>query len=414
MKIPKFVWLIALFAAVWFFGLGLLGLTATGIIGAAAITAIIVGVLAAIKVWKLFPVNIALIIVVVGVIGLFYVGALNLSMLGNINAPASLSGGTIGGGTGATVGAASASSCMDSVSPEIKGTSSTLTVNEYDKANSTYPKVSFPIYYFLGVSSPAEVNAQTPFASSTGSVTVPVGTQVLLVGENTSAYALPKTLCVNTQAQTTVLDVYNIANDTDLVTTCYDSSGTVLTSGIANISDYTMAMGASEQTVVKCKLKLNKADKAFRLGALATLVTTNMSSAIPADSSVFDLNPISPLFLSNQNVVFNESSGMNSSQTYKAYKLNTPVLLTQFQEVTYDINIKASSNDPNGGIANATTLIGPSQVNILWLDSQFERGSDGKLYDDIYDHQSTENTVGMSENVTSAIGKTGGAAIRIT
>ena len=379
--------------------------SAAGTVGILAAALIAAGVLSVLKVVKIinvvpFPVTSVMAIALLG-------GGL---LLGGLIPGISLPGATITPSapvaTVSPVGT-TATSCLASVSDEIKGTSATLTLNGYNLAvDSPYASAADSGTAYIFKSDKLTDGTAATFVSSgsdttAGSVTgVKVGEVVSVGGGNASFVIEPVDgLCINGQQVAVVLKSHGVQAISSMDSTNYDSTGsTELGTGTESIM-YTAAMGASEESVYFHRIKNNGANGDFWLGAVGLATFTNISDAFPGGASAGLFVKVgTPLFL--KDAIINTSytspgTAGTMTRSYTPYKLNSPVLLTEFQEFKYQYNVKSTTADPVGAV-NTTAWSGVAGIG---LDMCWVRGTDGKMYFDFWDHTATEGNCGATEGI---------------
>lgn len=144
------------------------------------------------------------------------------------------------------------------------------------------------------------------------------------------------------------------------------------------------------------KLKNNVASKAYWFGGWAY--------ALGGDAN--DLDMLSDGFTEvsapdwlNVPIDSDDAGGSGSNRTggYDGvFKINTPVMLHEWDSVKHNFNVQSTSTDP----ATSTTFSTQDAVYIGAVDAQYARGDDGKIYLDIYQHNTAESDVGLSEAAT--------------
>ena len=307
----------------------------------------------------------------------------------------------------------SAEACWNSVTAELRGTASTGDINLYDYAADSPLSAAVDgavSYYKTGdITSANGANfAGSLTDTSAATVNLENGKLYTFVGANsTSYYAEPLTLCVNGARPAIALKGYAVATDAQMSSVVYDSTGATALSASSVITnaDYTLTMGASEETTVYWKIKQATANKAFWLGAVGTYVGTNMTEASPVSAGFTAV--ATPQHM--QNVAFTFNTSLTITRSYNVYKLTTPRLLLEFEEVKYQFKVKASSNNP---VVTAGTD-GGALIGFIAKDACWIKGADGTAYFDIHDHTSTEADACSDETDTSPNGKTTGAVVEI-
>jgi hypothetical protein len=216
------------------------------------------------------------------------------------------------------------------------------------------------------------------------------------------------------------INAHTAAATTDLVITCYDSTGASELSAGTNSSqeDYGITLGANGEDTFYCKIKLNAADKAYHLAAIAVSAFNDIRDVrleafdkatgitLTESQKTFSSGYL-PLYLSNAKITCDTSGACGSSNTNvtgydRVYVLDEPILLHEWDEVQYQFTIYASSTDPT-----TTTEFGNSDMGIIcFLDAVWDRDyQDGKEYFTYYTRDTDENDVGVSNTVSYPVGK---------
>lgn len=296
------------------------------------------------------------------------------------------------------------------VNPDNVGKAATVTLNAYDQStdNPYSAAVDTTVYVFRSKTAAEANNANYVFTgtdTSAASVTgVNVGDTVTIVGGNVTYYmdAL-QGHCVTSVNDNVNLNVWAIPAESSLLTVVYtDTTGsTAMTTGSSG-TDYTEALGASQIKAHALKLTNNVANRAYQLGGYGFAVLTNISS-ITVNDPAFSLTT-TPNYLSNVAIGANNSAQNTITRSYSVYKLNTPMVLTEFAEKKIPFTVTVSSNEP---VACHGCSVESGYAGVA-LDTSWTRGSDGKAYQDIHDHSLAGgvdgNNVGMSETVASPNG----------
>jgi hypothetical protein len=294
----------------------------------------------------------------------------------------------------------SASTCRDSVAPDIRGKAATIRLSAWDLASNT--PYSAPVDF--GTSCWLFKNdrfVNTTIATNGASVTgFSVGDTVSVYCGGTSYYAptAVENFCIDSETPTVDIDAYTVVATTNLATTAYDDQDTVLDAGApTDGADYNITLGASEEKVISVKQKVNVADKAYNFGGWAIVKFSNITTAEPVSGYAA---AVTPAFLEAVNVSTGDS-GISQFKDYVPYVRSSPLLLEEWDSIKDDFTIKSGSGDPNGG-QNTTNFDG---VGFVSFDVTWVRGDDGKMYYDFYDHTSAGSNVGITETITSPIGK---------
>lgn len=390
---------------VLFLILAYVGTTYLGITGLWLTVAFAVGVLALLKYLnvgfvKAFPFNKRM----SGIVALVAIGyvALSLGWLSMLGLQLPTAAVTL---PAASVAPTTSTACSASVSEEIRGTSATVTFNAWDKESDTpYSATVNPSLLVF-----KNGNYVGSASGTSGSVSnVKVG-DVLSVyaNETTSAsYYMDalESLCIDGQQITIDLDAHTRASESNMQITGYDDTEATALSAGTNSSqeDYDITMGASETATFYLKIKTNDADEAFRLGGVA-LLCVNDCEDVDIQSSGFTKIPTPDAF-ENVAQIGGTAADFGSNltqQDYDVYTLNTPILLSEWDSEKYQFEVESSSTDPS----TTNTFSSSDMVIACFIDTGWTRGDDGKMYLDVYQHDSAESNVGVIEDIQEPVGK---------
>lgn len=281
--------------------------------------------------------------------------------------------------------------------------SSTITVNDYDRANDN-PNTAIAGTWYVIENGEIKVNA-----AAVTSVDTYVGAPLEFYGTGTTYYGDYKSFSPQTATATVSLDGYTIAAEGSMTVTAYDNTGsTVLTADddAENTADYSLTLGSGEDYNLFAKIQ-NKDDQSrFDLKAICTFYTSNgdISDFKLIDSDFTEV--AIPLQLKNTAVSVNNDTDSNAFYSYYkhcyVYKARTSDTISlkgwdytkNFQflvDVTSGVNPAANGGDNFGAI---------------FLDASYYLGSDGKIWYDFYTHDVNEyvDTVGMAETENSPQG----------
>lgn len=318
----------------------------------------------------------------------------------------------------ATAGGATLSSCEASVSSDIRGTSATVTVNAWDlEADNPYGSAVDVADTFVFKSNSIAASDSTNYLTtltdtSAGSVTgVKVGEVITIVGGSSGYYLEPaEGVCIDGQQKSVNLNAHVVNAEGGYTVVVYDSTGsTALSAGDESI-DYKRSLGANEEQLFFQRPKVDDANNGYWLCGIGYANGLNVSRVTP-DSSKFS-PAITPLHMKDVAIEINGTDVTSSTmtRTYSIYKLNTPVLLSEFDEAKWQFTIEAGANDPVGAAGGDT---GSAIVWGITKDCAWTRGTDGRMYYDLYNHTSTQPDSGLQETETSPNGLDVGFAIEI-
>ncbi len=292
--------------------------------------------------------------------------------------------------------------CANSVSDNVRGTSATLTLNAYDYANQnplgTNVDTAYSVYAAKDISGTNQASFRsTGTDSTTGTVTTTkVGELVSIFGNGgVNYYVLPQEgVCVDGQQKPVNLVSYNITTDGNIAGSLFDSNGNALSSG-NSATDRTFAMAANEKVTIQWELKENSANTAFYLSALGFATGTNITSVEPTGNSKGLFTQVfTPQHMKDLSIEANLTGDGNRTLSYSVWKLNTPVLLKEFEKVKYDLKVTASGSDPLGAAGTATM----SGIWGIAKDGTWVRDPlTGSVVFDIQDRTTSQADTGMNE-----------------
>jgi len=330
--------------------------------------------------------------------------------------------------TGAVTPTGTAATCAamrngGTISDDIFGTSSTLTLNAWDmESNTPYSSavdLTTNCYIYKNgnaASNFIKASTDTSDASVTG---FSVGNKVYIYCGGSSYYTDPfENTCVDTQAMPVSLSTHTATTEANTDITVYDKTGaSALTSGTASESDYTMAMGANQDELIYVQVQNNVANARKDVCALGVVRFYNISKVEP-QSFTFEgktytwTAATTPLHMQSVAVSYNETAaGQTLTKDYTVYKLSEPIDMNEW--AYFKIPVVISSDATN----NPITHHGTSSLNgfaLLLKDCTWGRGTDGAMYKDFYTHDTGQSDVGIDENETSPLGGTNGALIEVT
>jgi hypothetical protein len=321
--------------------------------------------------------------------------------------------------TGATPSGAAASTdaCKASIGNDaILGKASTLYLNGYDKESNTPSSVvnlGSIGWIYRNIQDSAGYSSATTATSGTSTTGFAVGDTVYVFGGNTSYYIEPYSGCVDSESKSVNLNAHALAATTNLQTVCYDSTGAAtLTAGVSSLTDYNLTLGSSDSKFIYCELTVNVANKAFVYDGIAVAKFYNISNVVPVSDDLGDTYTAAatPLSFQSQNVQLDASAtaGQVINKDYVIYQIQSPKILSQWDTVKVKFKVETTSNDPRASTENTTSFNG---FAVVWIDAGPARGDDGKTYLDIYSHDVAQSNKGISETLTSPLGKDNGVLI---
>lgn len=383
-----------------------------GIAGFLTLTTLILGIMMGLKYlgveWA-FPLRFKKQILLYGslgliLVGLFTGGYLSISKITSWTSPATFEGETVQ--PTPSEPAPTAAECA--VTEELRGKQSTVTINAYDlEANNPYSSQvssATTVWVFKDGTFLQKIDDVT-----SKDITVPAGSSLSFYGGNGSLYVdTLEGYCVNSLDASVDLDVHSVQSEGNMQVTMYDeTASSTLSAGDSDQEDYYVTMGSGEEKAVYFKLKNNGANAAFHWGGLAVAEFYNISSVEPASGFSAEATPD---FLSSQDIQVNETSGNKQTinKDFKLFKKNSVEKLSEWESNKIQITVESdSSNDPIASTHN----INFNGFGLMALDATYARGADGEMYHDVHDHGASESNVGLTETVTSPLGKEVGALV---
>jgi len=288
------------------------------------------------------------------------------------------------------------------------GDQATLTLNAYDmEANSETLISQLPVgvYRILDAEgSLQKLNDIDSYNTSTTVTTASVGQQLAFFGGSSTYYMDPIAVYdVSTAVDTIRLDGHAIATESEMSMTVKDEDGNTLTADddAENTADYSISLGADEETLITAKLKVGASDNSYQLKAIGVYYENDVDNLEPVGSDWVKVAMTKEI--KDATVTFTNDTSTAFTGDYDAiyvYKPNTNEVVNLKEWESYEIPlvITAGSTDPT---ANTGDFAG-----IIALDGAWAEGSDGNMNFDYYKHETAEGvgTVGLDETVTSPQG----------
>lgn len=288
------------------------------------------------------------------------------------------------------------------------GDQATLTLNAYDReANSETVVSSMPVgvYRILDAEgSLSKLNDVDSYTTASTVTTASVGQQLAFFGGNSSYYMDPVAVYdVSTVVDTINLDAHKIASESQMSMTVKDEDGNTLTADddAENTADYSLSLGADEETLISAKLKVGASDVAYQLKAIGVFYENDVDNLEPVSADWVKVtmpDEIKDAVLTHTNDTSTDFTG--DYDAVYVYKPNTNEVIDLHEWDSYELPfvLTAGSTDPT---ANTGDVAG-----IIALDGAWEEGQDGNMYFDFYKHDTNEKAsdVGLDETETSPEG----------
>ena len=369
--------------------------------------------------FKIFPLSMnSGMLTILGLAGLVFV-VVTAGVFGNFN----LFGGTtasIAGGSGAALTQAQ---CAASVAQDIRGTSATLDVNAWDQESDTPFSAAVDLttgcwVYKNDPSSPSNFVTLSSDTSAGTIVGFSTGDLAYIYCGGTAYYTESvEGLCVDQQRKAVNLNTHIVEAVGSLDITAYDRTGSAtLAAGMTSVTDYNISLGAAQEDAIELRLQVNSANNAWQFCGWAVGIN-NATDFKPIGGdygALYEKKP-TPLFLKNlAGVDLSESpaaDAVETTLTYTPWILASPVMLSEWDLLQDRFKVEAPAADPLGTQHNTT--------RVTWfaantLDCQNNRGDDGLIYFDFYNHISTQTNAGVVETLASPLGGTEGVTIGAT
>ena len=413
---------VVLFAFVFFIGASLAGVS-LGLLSALLITTGLFFLIKGLTGGSFFGFS-PIVTVILGVVVLFVFGG--FAFIGG------LVGGLTSGAPLATISApltaidqpasvASEDECLAKITnKDIIGKAAALTFNGYDLAADnpfgSAVDIATAVNIFeaksLSEAGPANFRQNTADTSAGRLTGFKVGEVLTFAGGNGAYYMQPvEGFCVETEEDSLVFDLFSIEAESNIQSVVYDDTATTELSAGTGQTDYTAALGASEVDTYWWRIRNNAANKAYWLGAVGLATLTNVSYAKPGPESAVLFNAVSlPLHMKDVAIEVAAGSAPTVTRSYNPYELKSPVRLTEFKEFKFQIEVKATANDP---VASQNTSA-QSGICGIAKDKAWNRGEDGKMYHTFYNITSGQEDIGLQETEVSPNGKQTGFCSQFT
>ena len=323
----------------------------------------------------------------------------------------------------------SLTSCSESVAPDIRGTSATVTLqvtNPEADTESIFTS-SAPSYfvYSNGVKIEDSRNALT-------FTTAKVGDTVTIGGGNSSHYIVRQdNICVRGQQHTVYLKAPIITTQGNMEIICYDSTATTALTAADNTTrgDYQITLAAGATEPIYCRFRNAATNSIYHMGGVAVGVFNKtaiddvrdkgFSEFIGTSGAPAVTKTASPSFL--KTAVIDVDEGVDATSTVSliegwdyVLKYSAPIDLREFQSFKQQFEIVVdNTNDPVAVADASQDLTGRTTICLLTVDNADAKSQDGSLQTDFFQKDINEANVGLAENVTSPIGRDTGVCILI-
>ncbi len=253
------------------------------------------------------------------------------------------------------------------------------------------------------------LNPSNSNTSSTVS-SIPEDTVLSFYGGSSAYYLEPLTNHKLTVGDKINLVGATIQAESSMLITVYDDTGSTALTASTNTTynDYKITLGEGQEKTVYIKLSNNGADKRFDVKAICTGAEGVNVSSLEIKGTDWT-KAIVPVVVDNAQVTTTLDDSTTTTADYSlcyVYKAGTDesIKLDEWEDTPL---IKASVNAKSGK--------NPAQDVVFFtvLDGAWARGSDGKGYFDFYQHDGDEGNVGLTETISSPLGKQLGAIIEL-
>lgn len=269
--------------------------------------------------------------------------------------------------------------------------------------------LSTSCYYYSNGNQPADFVTLSSDTSDNADTDVwNVGDAIFAYCGGTSYYTDPvEGLCVRNANFPLVLKSHGIVTRTNLAIVGFDKNMNALTAaGNTSTANYDLTLGANEEEIIYLELTQDSANKAYNLGGVAVLGFNDIKYIRPVAGQGFTKQSVIPNFLYDV-ALSDDADTVKSNITgndFELYTLDQPVLLKEWESVTYKFLVTAGSTDPSATDNVWTTLDGGV---VCFLDSTYVRGADGVIYLDVHNHaeEGSETDAGLVNDYAFPVGK---------
>lgn len=308
--------------------------------------------------------------------------------------------------------------CQAAVADDIRGTSTTLTVNIFDRASDTpsSTKCVSDLLYFKNGQFIDTANVQGGSASISN---VAVGDVITLFddGTNSSCYVDTASFCITSQQLVVSMDGWNATFDEGIDITGFDDTGVTGLSAGTNTSeeDFDITLPATGEDEFHLQVKSGVADSTYNVGGFAILTLNDVQECEPTPGQGFTSIGV-PLFLDSTIYladvgVFEGISTSNETADgwERVWELANPDFLNEFDKIKYQFRIKAGQTDP-------TTEIGGDNSDIcalVVLDRAVALDENSQAVSGLFQQDTNEANIGVIENTSHPLGNLDGVIIEL-
>ena len=320
-----------------------------------------------------------------------------------------ISAAIIGAPVSAADAAAQTTECSASIVDEERGEEALVTVNGFDIAAAagygTIVDFTTNCRHYKNGNQGANFIMVSAATSATAlSTQYSIGDTIFTYCGGSSYYVEPvEGLCIDAKTFPLNLRGYGITTAaTGVDIAAFDKNHNALTAaGNTSTGDYDITLGANGEERIYIELTQNVAKKAYNVGAVATAVFNDIDSFEPIAGQGLT-QVVEPNFMKNLAVGGTAGNANITGLSYDVWKLDTPVLLLEWQDIEFGMVIGAGATDPSATDNVWSTTDGGI---VCIVDATYSKGSDGTEHLDIHDHVTdSEADVGFVNNMVFPVG----------
>lgn len=285
--------------------------------------------------------------------------------------------------------------------PQVEcGKAATVYLNAYDRAANVQTKV-YPEYYIFDANGNLLVDgvAVNDTATTTCNELVVYG-----ASEDSSYYVDKVEIEVGAEIETKSLDAWKIITESNLAINGYDDSMNGLIpetndNKAADIDYEAGDFGADECNTFNFKLKNSEADSIYRLGAICVGWGGDVDDIVLSSSGWVE--GYLPDELNDAVLTIHNDDNTTATGDWKKCYVPSASKFEEFEEwdsKMFEVTVCAGSNAPTENTGDFGA--------ILFVDTAYEKGSDGQMYLDYYKHDDNERVsdVGLAESTITSVG----------